>query len=101
MARLSPKVNGWQTVTRFPVERSPSDSGHVVLLSQFARQRRGGGTHTFEFNGQNYREGRCGPGWGRVVEPPYFPYTFSDSGDFIGEMDGAQPSKTDIRHHLH
>ncbi len=59
-----------------------------------------------EFNGQNYRDvyrafGTLRPRLGRVVEPPYFPYTFSDDGDFVGKMDVAEPTKTDIRHHQH
>jgi 4-hydroxy-3-polyprenylbenzoate decarboxylase len=59
-----------------------------------------------EFKGQNYRDvyrafGALRPRLGRVVEPPYFPYTFSDEGDFVGKMDVAEPTKTDIRHHQH
>jgi 2,5-furandicarboxylate decarboxylase 1 len=42
------------------------------------------------FHGQNYRDvywafGRLRSKLGRMMQPPYFPYAFSESGDFIGE----------------
>jgi 2,5-furandicarboxylate decarboxylase 1 len=56
------------------------------------------------FKGQNYREvyrafGRLRPKLGRVVQPPYYPYAFSESGDFIGETTPAPPTSTDRLHH--
>jgi 2,5-furandicarboxylate decarboxylase 1 len=59
-----------------------------------------------EFNGQNYRDvyrafGTLRPRLGRVVEPPFYPCTFSAHGDFVGTLDVAEPAKTDIRHHVH
>lgn len=58
-----------------------------------------------KFNGQNYRDlyrafGTLRGRLGRVVEPPYYPYSFSDSGDFIGDMPPTEPVKQDIRHHV-
>lgn len=56
------------------------------------------------FHGQHYRDvyrafGRLRPRLGRVVTPPYFPYAFSNSGDFIGEISAAPPNRTDRLHH--
>ena len=56
------------------------------------------------FHGQRYRDvyrafGRLRPKLGRVVKPPYFPYAFSNSGDFIGKITAAPPSRTDHLHH--
>jgi len=56
------------------------------------------------FQGQNYRDvyrafGRLRPKLGRVVRPPYFPYAFSESGDFIGEMTKSPPTRVDPLHH--
>lgn len=58
-----------------------------------------------EYNGQNYRDiyrafGNLRSRLGRVVEPPFFPYSFSDSGDFIGEMPATEHGAHDIRHHV-
>jgi 2,5-furandicarboxylate decarboxylase 1 len=56
------------------------------------------------FTGQNYRNiyrafGRLRPKLGRVVQPPFYPYAFSESGDFIGETTPAPPTSTDRLHH--
>jgi 4-hydroxy-3-polyprenylbenzoate decarboxylase len=56
------------------------------------------------FHGQNYRDvyrafGRLRPKLGRVVRPPYFPYAFSEAGDFIGETPQALPTRVDHLHH--
>ena len=56
------------------------------------------------FSGQNYRNiyrafGRLRPKLGRVVQPPFYPYAFSESGDFIGETTPAPPTSTDRLHH--
>jgi 4-hydroxy-3-polyprenylbenzoate decarboxylase len=56
------------------------------------------------FNGQDYRDvyrafGRLRPKLGRVMQPPYYPYAFSSSGDFIGETTPAQPTRSDRLHH--
>lgn len=55
------------------------------------------------FIGQNYRVvyrafGNLRPELGRVMEAPYYPYTFCADGDFVGEAEPAAPSAT---HHLH
>jgi 2,5-furandicarboxylate decarboxylase 1 len=57
------------------------------------------------FNGQYYRDvyrafGRLRPKLGRLVKAPYFPYAFSESGDFIGETTLASPARTDRLHHV-
>jgi 2,5-furandicarboxylate decarboxylase 1 len=57
------------------------------------------------FHGQTYSDiyrafGSLRHRLGRVVEPPYYPYTFSNDGDFVGEMQVAPPAKADIRHHV-
>ena len=59
------------------------------------------------FRGQDYRKvyrafGTLRPRLGRVVEPPYFPYTFRGEGDddFIGESEPAPASPTDRMHHV-
>jgi hypothetical protein len=51
------------------------------------------------FKGQNYRDvyrafGRLRSKLGRVVQPPFFPYAFSDTGDFIGDAPTAPPKRT-------
>jgi 2,5-furandicarboxylate decarboxylase 1 len=56
------------------------------------------------FKGQNYRDvyrafGRLRPRLGRVVQPPFFPYAFSGTGDFIGDAPAAPPSGLDRLHH--
>ncbi len=56
------------------------------------------------FHGQHYRDvygafSNLRPRLGRLVEPPYFPYTFSDDGDFVGELPPEPPVKTDRMHH--
>ena len=56
------------------------------------------------FKGQNYRNvyrafGRLRPRLGRVVQPPFFPYGFSDTGDFIGATPTAPPTSIDRLHH--
>ncbi len=56
------------------------------------------------FNGQHYRDvyrvfGNLRPRLGRVLEAPYFPYTFSTDGDFVGETTPEPPTKADHRHH--
>jgi 4-hydroxy-3-polyprenylbenzoate decarboxylase len=56
------------------------------------------------FHGQHYRNvyrafGRLRPKLGRVVQPPYFPYAFSESGDFIGETPPSRPTRIDRLHH--
>ena len=38
-------------------------------------------------------------GLGRVVQPPYYPYAFSESGDFIAETIPARPTRGDRLHH--
>jgi hypothetical protein len=52
-----------------------------------------------QFHGQHYRDVYCAfgqlrPRLGRIVKPPYFPYAFSNSGDFIGEISPAAPSRS-------
>jgi len=32
---------------------------------------------------------------GRVVRPPFFPYAFSDTGDFIDSSSAAPPTNVD------
>jgi 4-hydroxy-3-polyprenylbenzoate decarboxylase len=56
------------------------------------------------FKGQNYRDvyrafGRLRSRLGRVVQPPFFPYAFSDTGDFIGDAPAAPPTSIDRLHH--
>ena len=56
------------------------------------------------FKGQNYRDvyrafGRLRSRLGRVVQPPFFPYGFSDTGDFIGATPTAPPTSIDRLHH--
>ena len=56
------------------------------------------------FNGQNYRDvyrafGRLRSRLGRVVQPPFFPYAFSDTRDFIGDAPTAPPTSIDRLHH--
>jgi hypothetical protein len=34
-----------------------------------------------------------------VVQPPFFPYGFSDTGDFIGATPTAPPTSIDRLHH--
>lgn len=58
-----------------------------------------------KFNGQNYRDlyrafGNLRARLGRVIEAPYYPYAFSDDGDFIGEHPPTPHAKHDIRHHV-
>jgi hypothetical protein len=36
---------------------------------------------------------------GRVVQPPFFPYAFSDTGDFIGDAPTTPPTDIDRLHH--
>ena len=52
------------------------------------------------FRGQNYRDvyrafGRLRSRLGRVVRPPFFPYAFSDTGDFIDSSSAAPPTNVD------
>jgi 4-hydroxy-3-polyprenylbenzoate decarboxylase len=56
------------------------------------------------FKGQNYRDvyrafGRLRSRLGRVVQPPFFPYAFSDTRDFIGDAPTAPPTSIDRLHH--
>ena len=56
------------------------------------------------FAGQNYRDvyrafGLLRSRLGRVVQPPFFPYAFSDTGDFIGDASAAPPTSIDRLHH--
>ena len=57
-----------------------------------------------KFRGQAYRDvyrafGNLRHQLGRVIEPPYYPYTFSDS-DFVGHLEPAPPTRTDHLNHL-
>jgi 2,5-furandicarboxylate decarboxylase 1 len=57
-----------------------------------------------EFHGQNYRNvyrafGNLRHKLGRVMDAPYYPYTFSDT-DFAGEADPAPHTKIDPLHHV-
>ena len=52
------------------------------------------------FRGQNYRDvyrafGQLRCRLGRVVRPPFFPYAFSDTGDFIDSSSAAPPTNVD------
>jgi len=56
------------------------------------------------FRGQNYRDvyrafGQLRSRLGRVVRPPFFPYAFSDTGDFIDSSSAAPPTNVDRLHH--
>jgi 4-hydroxy-3-polyprenylbenzoate decarboxylase len=56
------------------------------------------------FKGQNYRNvyrafGRLRSRLGRVVQPPFFPYGFSDTSDFIEATPTAPPTSIDRLHH--
>jgi len=56
-----------------------------------------------EFRGQDYRNvyrafGNLRHQLGRVIEPPYYPYTFSDT-DFAGPLNPVPPTRTDHLHH--
>ena len=71
--------------------RSTPDVGHV--LQRTAGE--GSAPRSWKeilqhFKGQNYRDvyrafGRLRSCLGRVVQPPFFPYAFSNTGDFIGD----------------
>jgi 4-hydroxy-3-polyprenylbenzoate decarboxylase len=43
--------------------------------------------------------GRLRSRLGRVVQPPFFPYAFSDTGDFIGDAPAAPLTSIDRLHH--
>lgn len=56
------------------------------------------------FHGQHYRVvyrafGNLRPKLGRVMEGPFFPYTFSEQGDFVGEQPADQVTRVDPKHH--
>ncbi|MBT9605868.1 UbiD family decarboxylase [Microbacterium sp.] len=56
------------------------------------------------FRGQHYRDvyrafSTLRPRLGRVVEPPFFPYTFNEGSDFVGELTPAPPARVDRLHH--
>jgi 4-hydroxy-3-polyprenylbenzoate decarboxylase len=56
------------------------------------------------FKGQNYRDvyrafGQLRSRLGRVVQPPFFPYGFSDTGDFIEATPTAPSTSIDRLHH--
>ena len=56
------------------------------------------------FHGQHYRDiyrafGNLRPKLGRVMEEPFFPYTFSDDGDFVGEHPEETVTRVDPKHH--
>jgi 4-hydroxy-3-polyprenylbenzoate decarboxylase len=58
-----------------------------------------------EFNGQTYSDvyrafGTLRSRLGRVIEPPFYPYAFSDGGDFIGDHPQAAPTAVDPKHHV-
>jgi 4-hydroxy-3-polyprenylbenzoate decarboxylase len=56
------------------------------------------------FKGQHYRDvyrafGRLRSRLGRVVQPPFFPYAFSDTGDFLEDAPTAPATSIDRLHH--
>jgi 2,5-furandicarboxylate decarboxylase 1 len=87
-----------------PPESTPmSEDELTAAMGSFVRvQPRSWKEILEEYIGQNYRDvyrafGNLRHELGRVMEPPYYPYTFSDT-DFVGDDEPAPPTRT---HHLH